>query len=157
MLEPCLDLESKIKQLGETKIIHHCLIISTQWNSQYNNLMREDALVTLKNYAHTIDVLEAPGAFELPILAKRAIARNQYDVVICLGTVIQGATRHFDIVVNESARGIMTVMLETGVPIINGVLACNNEEEAGERAQLKGKEFALTAINLVIELQKAKL
>ena len=101
-----------------------------------------------------IDVVWAPGAFELPLLAKKlATAKeNRYDAVICLGTVIRGATPHFDFVASEVSKGIANVGLETGKPVIYGVLTTDSIEQAIERAGTKsgnrGFDAALAAIEM---------
>jgi 6,7-dimethyl-8-ribityllumazine synthase len=101
-----------------------------------------------------IDVVWAPGAFELPLLAKKlATAKgNRYDAVICLGTVIRGATPHFDFVASEVSKGIANVGLETGRPVIYGVLTTDSIEQAIERAGTKsgnkGFDAALAAIEM---------
>ncbi len=107
-----------------------------------------------------IDVVWAPGAFELPLLAKKlATAKeNRYDAVICLGTVIRGATPHFDFVASEVSKGIANVALETGKPVIYGVLTTDSIEQAIERAGTKsgnkGFDAALAAIEMA-NLMKA--
>jgi 6,7-dimethyl-8-ribityllumazine synthase len=101
-----------------------------------------------------IDVVWAPGAFELPLLAKKLAAakENRYDAVICLGTVIRGATPHFDFVASEVSKGIANVGLETGKPVIYGVLTTDSIEQAIERAGTKsgnrGFDAALAAIEM---------
>ena len=101
-----------------------------------------------------IDVVWAPGAFELPLLAKKlATAKeNRYDAVICLGTVIRGATPHFDFVASEVSKGIANIGLETGKPVIYGVLTTDSIEQAIERAGTKsgnkGFDAALAAIEM---------
>jgi 6,7-dimethyl-8-ribityllumazine synthase len=107
-----------------------------------------------------IDVVWAPGAFELPLLAKKlATAKvNRYDAIICLGTVIRGATPHFDFVASEVAKGIANVGLETGKPVIYGILTTDSIEQAIERAGTKsgnrGFDASLAAIEMV-NLMKA--
>ena len=107
-----------------------------------------------------IDVVWAPGAFELPLLAKKlAEAKaNRYDAVICLGTVIRGATPHFDFIAAEVSKGIANVGLETGKPVIYGVLTTDSIEQAIERAGTKsgnkGFDAALAAIEMA-NLMKA--
>ena len=101
-----------------------------------------------------IDIVWAPGAFELPLLAKKlATAKeNRYNAVICLGTVIRGATPHFDFVASEVSKGIANVALETGKPVIYGVLTTDSIEQAIERAGTKsgnkGFDAALAAIEM---------
>ena len=107
-----------------------------------------------------IDVVWAPGAFELPLLAKKLaeVKQNKYDAVICLGTVIRGATPHFDFVAAEVSKGIANVGLETGKPVIYGVLTTDSIEQAIERAGTKsgnkGFDAALAAIEMA-NLMKA--
>jgi 6,7-dimethyl-8-ribityllumazine synthase len=84
-----------------------------------------------------VDLAEVPGAFELPLAAKWLAESRRYDAVICLGCVIRGETPHFDFVAGEAARGIARVSLETGVPVIFGVLTTNNAAQAWARAGKK--------------------
>lgn len=94
-----------------------------------------------------------PGAFEIPLVAKKCAQSKKYDAVICLGAVIRGATSHFEFVASEVSKGIANVSLETGTPIIFGVLTTENIEQAIERAGTKagnkGFEAATTAIEMV--------
>jgi 6,7-dimethyl-8-ribityllumazine synthase len=107
-----------------------------------------------------IDIVWAPGAFEMPLLAKKLAAarESRYDAVICLGTVIRGATPHFDFVAAEVSKGIANVGLETGKPVIYGVLTTDSIEQAIERAGTKsgnkGFDAALAAIEMA-NLMKA--
>ncbi len=99
-----------------------------------------------------IDVAWAPGAFELPLVAKRLAESGRYQAIICLGVVIRGATAHFDYVAGQSASGIAAVSLSTGVPVIFGVLTTDTIEQAVERAGTKagnkGVDAALAAIEM---------
>lgn len=106
-----------------------------------------------------IEIVWVPGAFEMPLIAKKVAKSKKYDGVICLGAVIRGATPHFDYVSNEVTKGIASVSLETELPVIFGVLTTDTIEQAIERAGTKvgnkGSEAALTAIemaNLLREL-----
>ncbi len=106
-----------------------------------------------------IDILWVPGAFEIPLVAKKMAKSGKYDGIICLGAVIRGATPHFDYVANEVTKGVALVGLETEVPTIFGVLTVDTIEQAIERAGTKagnkGFEAAVTAIemaNLIREL-----
>jgi 6,7-dimethyl-8-ribityllumazine synthase len=97
-------------------------------------------------------LVRVPGAFELPYAAKRLATLNRYDAIIALGAVIRGATAHFDYVAGEAAKGIAAASLDTGVPIIFGVITANTLDEAIERAGTKGGnkgfEAALSAIEM---------
>ena len=99
---------------------------------------------------NNVDVVWVPGAFEAPLVAKK-IAKD-YDAVICLGAVIRGGTPHFEYVASEAAKGIAKVSLDTGVPVIFGILTTDNLEQALERAGAKpgnkGFAAALSAIEL---------
>ncbi|MEI7499533.1 MAG: 6,7-dimethyl-8-ribityllumazine synthase [Bacteroidota bacterium] len=106
-----------------------------------------------------IHVAWSPGSFEIPLLAKKLALTKKYDAVICLGAVIRGATPHFDYVASEVSKGVAHVALETGLPVIYGVLTTDNIEQAIERAGTKsgnkGFDAALAAIemaNLMKEL-----
>ena len=94
-----------------------------------------------------------PGAFEIPHVAKKMAESGKYDAVICLGTVIRGATSHYDLVCAESSKGIANVGLETGVRVIFGVVTRDNVrqaiERAGTKAGNKGYDCALSAIEMV--------
>jgi len=115
-------------------------------------------LVELGVAASDIDVVSVPGALELPLvlqslaLERRGFARR-YDALVALGAVVRGETYHFEVVANESARGILEVQLETGVPIANAVLTTNDEAQAKERAAVKGAEAARVAIEMANTLK----
>jgi 6,7-dimethyl-8-ribityllumazine synthase len=101
----------------------------------------------------TIEVAWVPGSFEIPLAAKRMAETGKFDAVICIGAVIRGGTSHFDFVAGEAAKGIAMASLQTGVPVIFGVITTENIEQAIERAGTKlpnrGFEAALTAIEMV--------
>ena len=108
-----------------------------------------------------IEVAWVPGAFEIPLIAARMAKSGKYDAVICLGAVIRGSTSHYDYVCNEVSKGIASVSLETGVPVLFGVLTTENIEQAIERAGTKagnkGYDCALSAVemvNLIREMEK---
>jgi len=106
-----------------------------------------------------IDVVSVPGALEIPLalqtlaFERRGFAGRRYDALVALGVVVRGETYHFEIVANESARGILDVQLETGVPIANGVLTTSTEEQARERAPVKGAEAARVAVEMANTLR----
>ncbi len=108
--------------------------------------------------AENVDVAWVPGAFELPLVAKKMADSGRYDAVIALGSVIRGATSHYEAVVNETSKGIAAASLESGVPVMFGVLTTENIEQAVERAGSKagnkGAECAQGAIEMVNLLRK---
>jgi 6,7-dimethyl-8-ribityllumazine synthase len=99
-----------------------------------------------------IEIVWVPGAFEIPLVAKRMAKSKKYDAVICLGAVIRGATPHFDYVSSEVTKGVASVSLETEVPVVFGVLTTDTIEQAIERAGTKagdkGYDAAVTAIEM---------
>jgi len=100
-----------------------------------------------------IEVVKVPGAFEIPMAAKRMAGQKKYDALLCLGAVIRGATPHFEYVAGEAAKGIGAVALEASIPVLFGVLTTDNLEQAIERAGAKsgnkGWETALAAIEMI--------
>ncbi len=100
-----------------------------------------------------ITAVWTPGAFELPVVAKKMAESGKYDAVICVGAIIRGDTSHYDLVCNEAAKGIAQVGLSTGVPILFGVITTENIEQAiaraGSKAGNKGYDCALSAIEMV--------
>ena len=116
-------------------------------NGTIDGLIRHD--VNKKD----ISICWAPGAFELPLIAKKMASTGKYDAIICLGAVIRGSTPHFDYVANEVSKGIASVSLDTGLPVIFGVLTTDSIEQAIERSGTKsgnkGFDAAMTAIETV--------
>lgn len=112
-----------------------------------------DALVRSGVDAKAVEVVRVPGAFEIPLVAQKMAKTKKYDAIICLGAIIRGATPHFDFVANEAAKGIAMVSMETGLPVLFGVLTTDNIEQAieraGSKAGNKGAECASAAIEMV--------
>jgi len=117
-----------------------------------------DALVRHGAKEEDIDVIKVPGAFEIPLTAKKVAAKGSYNALICLGTVIRGATPHFDYVAAEVSKGVATASMETGVPMAFGVLTTDTIEQAVERAGTKsgnkGFDAAMTAIEMAQVFKK---
>lgn len=112
-----------------------------------------DGLVRHGVEEENITAAWVPGAFEIPAVAQKMAASGKYDAVICVGTVIKGATSHYDYVCNEVSKGIAQVGLQTGVPVLFGIVTTENIEQAIERAGTKagnkGYDCALSAIEMV--------
>ena len=112
-----------------------------------------DGLVRHNVEDDDITLAWVPGAFEIPVMAKKMAESGKYDAVICLGAVIRGATSHYDYVCAEVSKGIASVSLETGVPVMFGVVTTDNIEQAIERAGTKagnkGYDYALGAIEMI--------
>ncbi|MEW6001388.1 MAG: 6,7-dimethyl-8-ribityllumazine synthase [Nitrospirota bacterium] len=117
-----------------------------------------DALLRHGTKEEDIDVIRVPGSFEIPMMAKKLALKGSYNAVICLGTVIRGATPHFEYIAAEVSKGIATTAMETGVPISFGIITADTIEQAVERAGTKsgnkGWDAALTAIEMSQLLKK---
>ncbi len=135
------------------------LAIAIAWSRFNEDIVRElltacdRELVNLGVSPADIDVVSVPGALELPLVLQSLALRTRgfgrrYDALVALGAVVRGDTYHFEVVSNESARGILEVQLETGVPIANAVLTTSTEEQARERAAVKGTEAARVAVEM---------
>lgn len=112
----------------------------------------EDCLTRHGAEQKDLTVLWVPGALEIPLIAKKIAQSKKYDAVIALGAVIQGDTPHFDIVAAESAKGIALASLESGIPIINGILTTNTIDQAVERAGTKAGNKGYSAAESAIEM-----
>lgn len=106
--------------------------------------------------AKDIRVATVPGALEIPLVLQTMARSGNYDALIALGAVIRGETYHFEIVSNESCAGIARVQLDTGVPIANGILTTEDDDQAIERMAQKGADCALAAVEMVQLLRKIK-
>lgn len=111
-----------------------------------------DAFIRHGGDESKIDVAWVPGAFEVPLVAKKMATTGKYDAVICLGAVIRGATPHFDMVANEATKGIANVGLQAGIPVIFGILTTDSIEQAVERAGTKAGNKGFDAMTTAIEM-----
>ena len=112
----------------------------------------KDAFVRHGGDESGLDIAWVPGAFEIPLVAKKMAESGKYDAVVCLGAVIRGATPHFDMVANESTKGVASVGLQTGIPVIFGVLTTDSIEQAVERAGTKAGNKGFEAMTTAIEM-----
>ncbi len=123
----------------------------SRFNPGYGDLMLAGALRALKEAGvaeRSITIATVPGALETPLALQRFAQSGDYDALVALGAVIRGETYHFEIVANESARGVAEVQLEFGIPIGNGILTTDTDEQALTRAEAKGFEAAQAALEL---------
>jgi len=134
----------------------HFAIIVARFNDFISSKLVEGAMDALKRHGaddDQISLIRVPGAFEIPIAAKRLVENGRYHAVICLGAVIRGATPHFDYVASEVSKGIAAVALESKIPLTFGVLTTENLEQAIERAGSKsgnkGWDAAMAAMEMV--------
>lgn len=131
-----------------------CIIVS-RFNEFISSKLLSGAIDELVRHGakeENITVVWAPGAFEIPVLSKKIAKSGQYDAIIALGAIIRGATPHFDYVSSEISKGIANVSLETGVPVIFGVLTTENIEQAIERAGTKAGNKGSDAAKAAIEM-----
>jgi 6,7-dimethyl-8-ribityllumazine synthase len=111
-----------------------------------------DALLRSGVKDEDIDIVKVPGAFEIPLVAKKLVKKKKYDAVICLGAVIRGATPHFEYVSAEVSKGIATVSIESGVPVIFGIITTDTIEQAIERAGTKAGNKGWSAAMSALEM-----
>jgi len=131
-------------------------ILVGRFNSFVVEALLDGALDTLKRHGvedSQVTIIRTPGAWELPLVAQKAAKSGKYDAIIALGAVIRGGTPHFDFVAGECAKGLGVVSLESGLPVIFGVLTTDSIEQSiersGTKAGNKGADAALTAIEMV--------
>ncbi|RJQ70196.1 MAG: 6,7-dimethyl-8-ribityllumazine synthase [Desulfobacteraceae bacterium] len=131
------------------------VIVVSRFNSFITDRLVDGALDALTRSGtrdKDIDVIKVPGAFEIPLMARKLALKKHHDAVICLGAVIRGATPHFDYVSAEVSKGIAMASMETGMPIIFGVLTTDSLEQAieraGSKAGNKGWDAALAAVEM---------
>ena len=126
-------------------------IVVSRFNEEVGEGLLAACTATLvKHGVHPADirVITVPGALEAPLALQKLANSSHYDALIALGAVIRGETYHFEIVANESASGITAVALDNGVPVANGILTTENDEQALERVAQKGADCALAAIEM---------
>ena len=130
-------------------------IVAGRFNEIITNKLLGGAIDAFKRHGgdeNNIDVAWVPGSFEIPLVAKKMAESKKYDAVICLGAVIRGATAHFEMVANETTKGIASASLQTGIPVIFGVLTTDNIEQAVERAGSKAGNKGFEAVTTAIEM-----
>jgi 6,7-dimethyl-8-ribityllumazine synthase len=130
-------------------------LVVGRFNELISSRLYEGALDCLRRHDvddADVDVAWVPGAFEMPLVAKRLAATGGYDAVVCLGAVIRGGTPHFDYVAGEAAKGIAKVSLDTGVPVVFGVLTTDTIEQAVERAGTKAGNKGWAAASTALEM-----
>ena len=136
-------------------------IVVSRFNDFITSHLLSGALEALGQHGadeKDIEVVRVPGAFEIPMAAKKLCDAKKYDAVVCLGAVIRGATPHFDYVAGEAARGVAMIAREAGIPVVFGVLTTDNVEQAVERAGgksgNKGVDAALAAVEMATLYRK---
>ena len=131
-----------------------CIVIS-RFNEFIGGKLLSGAIDELKRHGvdeNNIDVVWCPGAFEIPLVAKKCAQKGDYSAIITLGAVIKGSTSHYDYVCAEVSKGVASVSVETGIPVIFGVLTTDNIEQAIERAGTKAGNKGSDAAKSAIEM-----
>ncbi len=141
----------------------HFGIVASRFNDFITKKLLEAAIDTLLRHGAKegeVEVAWVPGSFEIPLVAAKMAKSKKYNAVICLGTVIRGSTPHFEYIASEVSKGIAKVNLDSGIPVIFGIITAENIEQAIERAGTKqgnkGKDAALSAIEMVNLLGEIK-
>ena len=131
-------------------------IVASRWNDFISSRLVEGALDALERLGvdeKQVEVFRVPGAFEIPLLALRLAESEKFDAIICIGTIIRGQTPHFEYIAGEVTRGIGEAGLQTGVPVVYGVVTADTVDQAIDRAGVKlgnkGFEAATTAVEIV--------
>ena len=131
-------------------------IVASRWNDKLVSRLIEGALDAFNESSADEDAVETfrvPGAFEIPLCALKAAESGKFDAVICLGVIVRGQTPHFEYIANETARGVGQAGMQTGVPVLFGVITTDTVEQAVDRAGVKsnnkGYEAAMAAVELV--------
>ena len=130
-------------------------LVVGRFNEMISNRLYEGALDCLRRHDVAdgdVDVAWVPGAFEMPLVAKRLAESGRYDAVLCLGAVIRGGTPHFEYIAAEAAKGIAKVTLDSGVPVVFGVLTTDTIEQAVERAGTKAGNKGWSAAATALEM-----
>ncbi|MFT6330904.1 MAG: 6,7-dimethyl-8-ribityllumazine synthase [Bermanella sp.] len=157
-----IEIEGNIRATGKK-----FAIVVARFNGFVVESLLDGALDTLERYGEVntddVTVVRVPGAYELPIVAKKLAEKNKYHAIIALGAVIRGGTPHFDLVAGECNSGLAKVSLETGIPVAFGVITTDSIEQAiersGTKAGNKGAEAALCAlemVNVISAIEEAK-
>ena len=131
-------------------------LIASRWNDFITARLVEGALDALERLGadeKSVELYKVPGSFEIPLLALKLASSGKYDAVICLGTIIRGQTPHFEYIAGEVTKGIAQAGMQTGVPVIYGIVTADTLEQAIDRAGVKlgnkGFEAAMSAVELV--------
>ena len=139
------------------------VIAASRFNDFITKQLIDGCLDTLIRHGadkEKIELVYVPGAFEIPLIAQKLARTKGFDAVICLGAVIRGSTPHFDYVASEVSKGVAQVSLDTGIPVIFGVITADTIEQAIERAGTKdgnkGKDAAISAIEMANLVQQIK-
>jgi 6,7-dimethyl-8-ribityllumazine synthase len=149
-------LQPKVHQGFLTAVGFRFAIVASRWNDFLTSKLIEGALDALERLGadeDAVEIFKVPGSFELPLTAQKAALSGDFDAIICIGTVIRGETPHFEYVAGEATKGISQVSMQTGIPVLFGIVTADTLEQAinrtGVKAGNKGFEAAMSAVELV--------
>lgn len=149
-------LQPKVHQGLLTAAGFRFAIVVARWNDFLTSKLTEGALDALERLGadeNLVEIFKVPGSLELPLTAMKVAQSGRFDAIICIGTVIRGETPHFDYVAGEAAKGVSHVAMQTGVPVLFGVVTADTLEQAinrsGVKAGNKGFEAAISAVEVV--------
>ncbi len=149
-------MQPKVHQGNLTAAGFRFAIVESRWNSFLTAKLTEgalDALARLGAEESAVEIFKVPGSFEIPLTAQKVAQSGRFDAVICIGTVIRGDTPHFDFVAGEATKGVSAVAMQTGVPVLYGIVTADTLEQAINRAGVKsgnkGFDAAMSAVELV--------
>jgi 6,7-dimethyl-8-ribityllumazine synthase len=150
-LQPAVVHQGKLNAAG-----FRFAIIASRWNDFLTSRLIDGALDALERLgadAKAVELYRVPGSFEIPLLARKVAGEGKFDAVICLGTIIRGQTPHFEYVAGEATKGIAQAGMETGLPVVYGIVTADTLEQAIDRAGVKagnkGFDAAMSAVELV--------
>ncbi|MDQ3087313.1 MAG: 6,7-dimethyl-8-ribityllumazine synthase [Acidobacteriota bacterium] len=149
-------MQPKVHQGFLTAVGFRFAIVASRWNDFLTSKLIEGALDALERLGadeDAVEIFKVPGSFELPLTAQKAALSGDFDAIICIGTVIRGETPHFEYVAGEATKGISQVSMQTGIPVLFGIVTADTLEQAinrtGVKAGNKGFEAAMSAVELV--------
>ncbi len=149
-------MQPKVHQGFLTAVGFRFAIVASRWNDFLTSKLIEGALDALERLGadeNSVEIFKVPGSFELPLTAQRVAQSGDFDAIICIGTVIRGETPHFEYVAGEATKGISQVSMQTGIPVLFGIVTADTLEQAinrtGVKAGNKGFEAAMSAVELV--------
>lgn len=149
-------MQPKVHQGNLTAVGFRFAIVESRWNSFLTAKLTEGALDALERLGadeSAVEIFKVPGSFEIPLTALKVAQSKKFDAVICIGTVIRGDTPHFDFVAGEATKGVTNAAMQTGVPVLYGIVTADTLEQAINRAGVKsgnkGFDAAMSAVELV--------
>ena len=150
-----LETDARIRDADAARAAVRVVVLASRFNAPIVDALVEGALGALAEAGvarEAVTLVRVPGAWELPVAAAWLVRGGRCDAIVALGCVVRGETSHYDVIVSESARGLAALALETGVPVANGVLACEDEAQARARSapgeSNKGREAARAAVEM---------